>query len=83
MPKAYEGMTINELNAKLTEIHSEQKRIRAEKKEVAAILDKLLTEKAVRDKLAAMSDAERMALLQMIQADSIASESAVGAPGVT
>jgi hypothetical protein len=75
------GMSIDQLNAELTRLHGEQKRILAEKKEVAAALDLLLSEKTVLDKLAAMSDAERQLLAQMIKAEGISPSGAVGVPG--
>jgi hypothetical protein len=76
-----DNMTVDELNAELTRLHGEQRRILDEKKKVAGVLDRKVTEQAVRDKLARMNDAERAALAQMVRAGGIESQNAVGVPG--
>lgn len=77
----YESMTIEKLDAELTRLHTEQKRILAEKKAVARVLDAKLSEQSALAKLAALSDSERAALRQVLMAKSVESESVVGAPG--
>jgi len=63
----YDSLSIEQLEAELTRLHNEQKRIGAEKKAVAAALDHKLIERSANEKLAAMSPAEREALLQALQ----------------
>ena len=73
--------TVEELEAQLTQYHAQLKALKAKKREVSAQLDAALVSKAAHDKLAAMSDAERMALAQTLSAMGVAPASAVGTPG--
>lgn len=64
----YASLSIEDLEAELTRLHGEQKRVLAEKKKVAAALDAKLIERAAQEKFANLSDAEREALAKIIQA---------------
>lgn len=74
-------LSIAELEAMLTDLHTERKALVARKRDVARVLDAKLVEQAAHDKLAAMSDTERAALRQALNVEGIASSAAVGTPG--
>lgn len=81
MAKDLSNLSIAELEAMLTDLHTERKALAARKREVARVLDAKLIEQAAHEKLAAMSDTERAALRQALDAEGIASDEAFGTPG--
>ena len=64
-------MTIEQLEAELTRLHDEHKHVRAEKRTVAAALEAKLATRSARQKLAALSEAERAALLEELAREKI------------
>lgn len=78
----YEQMTIEELEAFIAKINAERAVLKAQAVAVHAVLDAKNTTAAAAKKLATMSDAEKAALLQMIQAQSVASNGALGHPTI-
>jgi len=71
MSNEYEDFSIEELEAAIAAITLEQSRLKQQKLAIHSVLDrKMQTAEATR-KLAAMSDSEKAALLQVMQAEGI------------
>lgn len=64
----YDSLSIEQLEAELTRLHDAQKELRDEKKQVAAVLDYKLIERAALEKLAGLSEAERAVLQKALSA---------------
>lgn len=79
--KAYEDMTIEELEGELHRLGEERATIRGEAKQVHVALDGKMAERDAERLAATLSDDQKRALLQKIGAEGIASEEAVGTPG--
>lgn len=77
----YEKMSVEQLEAVLTELEGQHVQIKAEKRAAGGVLGRKMIEAEAARKVAAMSDAERQALAQAIGAQAIASEEGVGVPG--
>lgn len=78
----YNDMTVEELKKLKFEMNQKRDETTAELRSVALALDIKLAEKAASEKVARMSDTEKKALSQAIQAEGIKSEEAVGNSGV-
>lgn len=73
MPTSYDDMSMEELEVENQKLDEQKQAIRKQQLEVNAAM----TRRVARDKLAAMSDEEKSALAQVIQADGIPSEETV------
>ncbi len=76
------GMTVEQLEKYSHELDEKKTAIREEMRQVHAALDKRLAEQGAAATLERLSDAERRALLQMIEeAGGVESLAALGVPG--
>ena len=73
--------TIATLEAELTALHAERKRLKAKHREIAVQLDRLRVEAEAARKVAAMSPGERAAIAQVLGAQGIGASATVGTPG--
>jgi hypothetical protein len=69
MAKNYWDMDIDELNAANQALADKQEAIRAERREIAAVLDMKIAEREVKLRLETMSEPERRALYKLIRAE--------------
>lgn len=76
-----EAMSAEELQERLDGINRQRDELTAEARQVAEVLNRKLALKAAEDKVAGMSEAERAALTQVLQAQGIASGEAVWTGG--
>ena len=67
MAKKWDEMTLAELEALSNELDEKRLAIRDEMRALRRVIDAKLAAASAADKLARLSDAERMALLQMIE----------------
>lgn len=72
---------VKELQARITKLNAEVDRIKAQLRPLVRERDALLAEQETRAKLDGMSDAEKAALWQQLQAEGIGSQEAFGEIG--
>lgn len=80
--KNYDTMTVEELEAAIAEINAQRAVLKAQAVAVHAVLDAKNVLASTAKKLATMSDAEKSALVQMINAEAVQSNGAVGTAAV-
>lgn len=73
----HEEMNADQLQSELDKINANRDALSAEARQVAGLFSKKLAEENAKAKLDAMTDVERAALAQVIQAQGIASGEAV------
>ena len=78
MSNEYEDFTIEELVSAIAAITLEQGRLKQQKLAIHAVLDRKMQEAEAKRKMATMSDGEKAALLQVLQADGITTEEEFG-----
>lgn len=76
----YEQMTVEELEALIAKINADRAALKEQAMAVHSVLDNKNITAAAAKKLATMSDAEKVALMQMIQANAVGSNGAIGSP---
>lgn len=81
MAKQLKNMTAEELESRYQEIEGERAALQVEAREVRAEIDRRAAEAEAVRKLATMSDPEKAALMQMLEAQGIQSAEAFGTPG--
>jgi hypothetical protein len=74
----YEGMSLEQLDAAISELQAQKDAVREELKAANAARDSKIAQEAARAKLASLSDVERAALAQVIQAEGITSTESFG-----
>ena len=77
----YDEMSITELQERKQELTHQFEEIRAERKAVNAVLNRKLEQQAAQERLANMTDNERTAMAQAINANGIGSGEAFGEIG--
>lgn len=73
----YEQMTVEQLTAELQRLNEQRAALREQAMGVHAVLDRKQAVETARRKLAEMSDVEKAALAQLVQAEGIESGEAV------
>lgn len=73
-----DNLTIEELESKLAEIEARRDELKTQARAIVRVLDAKRAAAAAAAKLAAMSDVERAALAQLVQAQGIASGESFG-----
>lgn len=73
----YEQMTVEQLTAELQRLNEQRAALREQAIAVHAVLDRKQAVETARRKLAEMSDVEKAALAQLVQAEGIESGEAV------
>lgn len=76
-----EDLSIEQLQETLDQTNAQRDELTAYARQVAAVLNQKQALQSAQDKVAGMSDAEKSALTQVLQASGIASGEAVGTPG--
>lgn len=79
--KSLEEMSLAELEALAAQLADDYRQLGQARRKVAAALGARQSERAARDRLAAMPEAERAALAQLLKADGIESGEQFGKPG--
>lgn len=77
----YDQMSVDELEKAIQNMAAEVREIKKEQKLAHLALDAKITAAEVARKLALMSDAEKLALVQAIKAEGVKSGEGVGIPG--
>ncbi len=78
MSNEYEEFTIEELEAAISAITLEQSRLKQQKLALHAVLDRKMQAAEAARKLATMSDSEKAALRQVLEAEAIATAEEFG-----
>lgn len=78
----HDTMTVDELEAEIAGINEQRAVLKAKAVEVHRVLDAKNVKAAAERKLATLSDAEKAALVQMIQAQGAPSNGSVGAMAI-
>ena len=79
--KNYDSMPLEQLELANEALADEAVKIREERAEIAAFIEKRVAEIEAKKKIESMSDSEKVALAQVLSASGIASKAAVGTPG--
>lgn len=75
---SYENLSVKELEAKISDITAQQAALKQEKLAIHAVLDRKAAAAAAQAKLERMSDAEKVAMAQTLQAQGINGAEAFG-----
>lgn len=78
MSNDYEAMSIEELEAAISELTLQQRELKVEKLALQAVLSRKQDEAEAARKASAMSPGEKAALLQLLQADGITTSEEFG-----
>lgn len=78
----YDTMTVEELEATIAEINAKRAVLKAQAVAVHTVLDAKNVQTSAARKLATLSDAEKAALVQMINTQAVASNGAIGTTAI-